>query len=87
MLDAITKRSRAVRAYRAIFLDEHGQLKADAEIVLDDLYQFARFFKSVPLEPQALAAVEGSRQVVRHILKRLKVNDTKRQTKGDIYDE
>lgn len=87
MLDIL--RTRRVNAYRRLFLDEHGQLKADAAIVLDDLFQFARFFKSVPLEPQALAAVEGSRQVLRHILKRTRITDqeAKRQIKGDIYDE
>lgn len=89
MLDMDILRSRKVRAYRRLFLDEHGQLKLEAEIVLDDLYQFARFFKNVPAEPQALAVVEGSRGTVRHILKRLKLTDqeTKRQIKGDIYDE
>lgn len=89
MLNIEILRSRKINAYRRLFLDEHGQLRADAEIVLDDLYQFARFFKGAPPDPQALAVVEGSRQVVRHILKRLKVTDqeAKRQIKGDIYDE
>lgn len=89
MVDLSILRTRKVKAYRRLFLDEHGQLRPDAEIVLDDLFQFARFFKSVPADPQALAVVEGSRETVRHILKRIKVTEpeSKRQIKGEFYDE
>ena len=88
MFDSAIKRSRTVNAYRRLFLDEHGQLKPEAQTVLDDLFSFARFFKTVPAEPQALAVVEGSRQVLRHILKRVKITDSemKRQMKGELYD-
>lgn len=89
MVDLNILRARKVNAYRRLFLDGNGQLTADAEIVLDDLFQFARFFKNVPAEPQALAVVEGSRQVVRHILKRIRITEqeSKRQLKGEFYDE
>lgn len=63
-------RIKVVRAYKKIFLNEEGQLSPEARVVLNDLYRFARFFQNVPADPQALAVVEGSRQVVRHILKR-----------------
>lgn len=70
MPDFPSLRSRRTRAYRRLFLDDGGRLRPEAEAVLNDLMDFARFFKSVPPEPAALAVVEGSRQVVRHILKR-----------------
>lgn len=89
MVDLNILRARKASAYRRLFLDENGQLRADAETVLDDLFQFARFFKSGSADPQALAVVEGSRQTVRHILKRIKITETesKRQIKGAFYDE
>lgn len=89
MLDIQAIMSRKIRAYRRLLLDESGGLKPEAETVLNDLVDFARFFKSVPLEPQALAVVEGSRQVVRHILKRagLVERELKRQLAGRSQDE
>lgn len=89
MLDIQALRSRKIRAYRRLLLDESGGLKPEAETVLTDLVDFARFFKSVPPDPQALAVVEGSRQVVRHILKRagLLEREIKRQLAGQSRDE
>jgi len=74
-------------AYRRLFLDDHGQLKPEAKHVLDDLANFTRLWKNSPADSMALAVIEGSRQVLRHILKRLKINDTERQMKGIVYDE
>lgn len=89
MLDVQALRSRKIRAYRRLLLDEAGALKPEAETVLNDLVDFARFFKSVPPDPQALAVVEGSRQVVRHILKRagLVERELKRQLSGRNMNE
>lgn len=89
MFDVQALRSRKIRAYRRLLLDESGRLKPEAEAVLTDLVEFARFFKSVPPDPQTLAVVEGSRQVVRHILKRagLVEREIKRQLAGHNQDE
>lgn len=89
MFDIQALKSRKIRAYRHLLLDESGRLKPEAETVLTDLVDFARFFKSVPPDPQALAVVEGSRQVVRHILKRagLVEREIKRQLAGHNQDE
>jgi hypothetical protein len=67
---------RRKEAYRRLFLDEHGQLKPESRRVLDDLYAFSRFFQDASLEPQVLAALEGRRQTVRHLVKCLKVTDS-----------
>lgn len=75
MLDKVLKYKRVTAAYKKMFLDEFGQLKPEAEAVLVDLHQFARFYKNVSVDPQALAVVEGGRQVVRHILKRTGTTD------------
>jgi hypothetical protein len=74
MLDFFQKRRRTVRAYRSIFMDG-GRLKPEAETVLVDLAEFARLFKKVPPDPLALAVAEGGREVLRHILERLKIKD------------
>ena len=76
----------ARRAYRRLFLDEHGQLKPEALTVLEDLYDHARLFKNVPLD--YLPVAEGGREVVRHILKRINLRDqeTTRQIKQGVYD-
>jgi hypothetical protein len=89
MFDIQALRSRKIRAYRRLLLDESGGLRPEAETVLSDLVDFARFFKSVPPDPQALAVVEGSRHVVRHILKRagLLERELKRQLSGPSLDE
>lgn len=83
MLEAYFRKSKRCAAYRKLFLTESGRLKSEAETVLDDLYDFARFYKNVPADPQALAVVEGGRQVVRHILGRVGTTDQelKRQLK------
>lgn len=77
------------RAYRELFLDEHGQLKAAGRIVLDDLYEHARLFKNVPADPMALALVEGGRDLVRRILRQIKAVDveTKRQVHQGVYGD
>ena len=75
MIDAFTRRFNRIRAYRRLFLAEGGRLKPEAEVILNDLYDFTRFFKSGPVEPQALAVLEGGRQVVRHILKSARATD------------
>lgn len=69
MIEAYFKKSKKCAAYRRLFLSETGRLKPEAETVLDDLYDFARFYKNAPLDAQSLAVVEGGRQVVRHIVK------------------
>ncbi len=74
MLDFWQKRRRTAAAYRAVFL-EGGRLKPEAEIILTDLAEFARFLKNVPADPLALAVVEGGRGMLRHILERLKIQD------------
>ena len=83
------KKLKRRRAYRAMFLTEAGNLSAEGRLILDDLYEFSRFFKSVPPEPQRLAAVEGSRAVVRRILKWLKMTEAemKRQAEEGVYDD
>lgn len=87
MVDLMLKRLRRKAAYKRLFLAEGGggKLKPEAEIVLRDLYEFTRFFKSGPVEPQALAVLEGGRQVVRHILKSARATDQElaRQLTGD----
>lgn len=75
MIEAYLRKSKRCAAYRRLFLGEAGQLKPEAEAVLDDLCDFARFYKNVPADPQSLAVVEGGRQVVRHILKRVGTTD------------
>jgi hypothetical protein len=63
---------RVREAYRRLFTDEAGALRPSAIIVLDDLLEFALFFKdqkTISLEPCALAALEGSRSVVRRVLR------------------
>jgi hypothetical protein len=55
-------------AYRRLFLNEAGGLKPDARIALEDLISFACFFKDRG-DISTLPLVEGSRSVVRHILK------------------
>ncbi len=82
MFDLSLRQRKRNSAYRKLFLTENGALKPEAETVLNDLYDFTRFFKSVPPEPQSLALVEGGRQVVRHILKCAKMieQEQKRQT-------
>lgn len=65
-VDAINK------AYRAMFLNEAGGLRPHAKIVLLDMMEVARFFtnRPTPLDPLALAVMEGGREVVRHILRK-----------------
>jgi hypothetical protein len=55
-------------AYQRLFLNDAGGLKPDARIVLEDLISFACFFKDRG-DISTLPLVEGSRSVVRHILK------------------
>ena len=83
MFDAFYGKSRKIAAYKKLFLTCTGQLKPEAETVLNDLFDFTRFFKNVPADPQSLAVVEGGRQVVRHILKstRTTEQELKRQLK------
>lgn len=74
MIEYWQKRRRVLAAYRSLFLNG-GRLKPEAELVLNDLAQFARLFKKVPADPLALAVVEGGRGTLRHILERLKMKD------------
>ncbi len=74
MLDALWKKRRLAAAYRSIFM-AGGKLKPEAEMVLSDLADFARLFKTTPPDPLALAVAEGGREVLRHILARLKIQD------------
>lgn len=74
MLDYWQKRRRAAAAYRTLFL-ENGRLSPEAEIVLADLAEFVRLFKKVTPDPLALAVAEGGREVLRHVLERLKIKD------------
>lgn len=90
MLEKIFQRkSITARAYRKVFLDETGRLTPEAETVLTDLFDFTRFFKNTPADPQALAVVEGGRQALRHILKQTKTTDQelRRQLQKEVSDE
>lgn len=82
------KRRRAALAYRALFMAE-GRLKAEAETVLSDLCEFVRLFKRVSPDPLALAVAEGGREVLRHILERLKMKDEElaRQVRRALDEE
>jgi len=88
-MDWNLKKLRTKRAYRVLFLDEHQQLRPEAVAVLDDLYRQARFFKDAPAEPLNLAALEGRRQVVRHIVKQINITEKeiKRQVKQGVYED
>lgn len=81
-------------AYKRLFLTETGAVRPEAQIILDDLYHFAFFFRAytrpeVMHEPMTLAHIEGNRETVKHILSRCGVtkNETARKTldilKGD----
>ncbi len=76
------------QAYRKLFCQPGGGLKAEGRQVLDDLYEFSLYFKNSPLEPQRLAAVEGSRAVVRRIVAWLNISDgeIRRQLEKSSYD-
>lgn len=76
--------------YRRVFLDETGHFTPEARTVLADLYEFSRFFKNTPInEHFGLAAVEGSRAVVRHILKRIRMTEAEIRRLGEqgVYDD
>ena len=87
--DVFFRRINRVKAYRKLFLNEFGQLKPEAEAVLNDLYDFARFFHDAPPEPSALALTEGGRRVVRHILKNIGTTSTElaRHIKDEVYHD
>jgi len=62
-------------AYQKLFLDEVGALKPHARVVLEDLMAFTCFFSDTSLQSRAaspsesLILVEGSRSVVRRLLR------------------
>jgi hypothetical protein len=60
-------------AYQKLFLDEAGGLKPHARIVLEDLLGFTKLFSDAKLSPErpadSLLILEGSRSVVRRLLK------------------
>ena len=87
-MEVFIRKIRAKRAYRRLFLDEAGQLRPEALTVLEDLYHHTRLFRDVPGDPVQLAIIEGSRQVVRHILKQVNVVDQemKRQIKQGVFN-
>jgi len=87
-MDWNLKKLRTKRAYRVLFLDEHQQLRPEAVAVLDDLYRHARFFKDTSAEPQILAVLEGSRQMLRHIVRQINIVDSeiKRRIKQGVYE-
>lgn len=87
--EVVFRRIGRVRAYRRLFLDEGGRLKPEAEAVLDDLHEFARFFRDAPPDPAALALTEGGRRVVRHILKNIGATSRElaRHIKGELYHD
>lgn len=74
------KKVMALRAckssYRKLFLTETGALRPEAQEVLADLYKFAFMFKNVSPDPQGLALIEGRRQTINHMLKRLKTTES-----------
>lgn len=70
-MDLSLKNKKISTAYRGLFLDEYGLLTPQAEIFFNDLYKFSRIFDNSPSDPTGMALVEGSRSVVRHILKRI----------------
>lgn len=60
-------------AYKRLFLNEQGGVKPDAQTILDDLYFATYFFRPslhAVTEPMSLAALEGSREIVKRILSR-----------------
>ncbi len=78
------------QAFKKLFLEADNKLKPEAEIVLEELLRFAHFWQDMGPEPYALAMQEGRRQLVRRILKFLKVSLIKKITnnnlKGEDYD-
>ncbi len=87
-MDIYLKKLSRKRAYRRLFLNEDGQLRPEALTVLEDLYNHTRLFKNVSADPQALAVVEGGRQVVRHIIKQVNIEDSemKRRIKQGVFE-
>ncbi len=61
---------KTLRAYRELFFDGTGQLKAAAKIVLADLWNEAGMFKDMPADAMTLALYEGRKQIVNHIHRR-----------------
>ncbi len=87
-MDIYLKKLSRKRAYRRLFLNEDGQLRPEALTVLEDLYNHTRLFKNVSADPQALVVVEGGRQVVRHIIKQVNIEDSemKRRIKQGVFE-
>ena len=76
------------RCYQAVFLDEHGQLKPEAEIVMRDLERECRWMtEGLPVDggsrvdPLALAGMHEKRAVYAHLRKRIfaPIQDLKRK--------
>ncbi len=63
---------KTLRAYRELFLDETGNLKPAAKIVLRDLWDEAGLFKDMPPDAMTLALYEGKKQIINHIHRRAK---------------
>lgn len=87
------RNKKILSAYRGLFLGEDGLLTPQAELVFEDLYKFSRIFENSPKDPTDMALVEGSRSVVRHILKQIgaenreAVRQRRRHITGDdIYE-
>ena len=79
MLDAITKRTKTVRAYRDVFNSEEGKL------VLSDLCKSCHVFHSTfDTNPNETYYREGERSVVLRILRTLEVDpfELEKQLKG-----
>jgi len=77
MIEAKTKASDRVGAYRAMFLAPEGkELSPTARLVLEDLKRICYVTKTTATNnPTAMAVAEGRRQVWLHIQTQLKLTD------------
>ena len=70
-------------AYRRTFMDDQGELTAEAQLVLNDLRKFCRATGSTmvlspvskTIDPLAMAMAEGRREVWNRIMAHLYVNE------------
>lgn len=66
---------RKVTAYRAIFMDEGGELSDDAKLVLGDLAKLAGIGKArLGRTPEQMAFDEGQRRIVLHLIESMNLD-------------
>lgn len=83
MIDRIQKILNRRQAYRRLFLGDDGKLTPDAEVVLDDLMRFCRWYQSTtvvsPVSRQtdvpASFQAAGRREMLSRLLAHLHVDD------------